>query len=115
MSKSLDRWWDSLNKESEEIRIQINKACTSLRVKLLKAILGTYVFGFLLIAIQAFPQTVWITNTIAPLWGLLVMFLMGILVGTFVFEALVDATFRDKARENKKANPSKREDNINED
>ena len=94
----LDRWWDSLSKDVEEVRIEINRLVTREVVAWLRILLMT--FGIPFVALFSTLQPVYIADKLASVWLGLSLFIGGIIVGIFIMEKGIDRIFREEAKKN---------------
>jgi hypothetical protein len=92
----LDRWWDSLGKDVEEVRIEINQLIT----KQVAGWLMIFVLniGIVILAVLSTFQSIYIADKLGTIWLCFGLFIGGILVGTVMMDRGIDRIFRRKAK-----------------
>ena len=97
-TKLLDRWWNSLSKDVEEVRIEINSLVTKEVVVWLRIFLMT--FGIPFVALLSILQPIYVADKLVSVWIGFLLFIGGIILGILLMEKGIDRIFREKAEKN---------------
>ena len=98
----MDKWWESLTKETEDCRIQINISLNNEVVKSMKRILLTTLLGVVAILLS-FLQPTYVADKIGLILIFAYLFHIGMLIGVYTIDQKTERVFKAKASKSKES------------